>query len=118
MKTEEREGFEKSTVSVHAPCIWQLSPGASPVPTGSASYRCASRCPRRCFSPPSRRGRGGGGGPPGRSRPRPAVPPAGQRACAPRPFPLGCVAAATPGRGFAHAALSPLTAAAAAISLL
>ncbi len=50
--------------------------------------------------------------------PRPAVPPAGQRARAPRPAPLACVAAATPGRGFARAALSPLTAAAAAISLL
>jgi hypothetical protein len=100
------------------PCIWRLSPGASPAPTGSASYRCASRCPRRCSSPPSRRGRGEGGGPPGRSRPRPAVPLAGLRARAPRPAPLVCAAAAIPCRGFAHAALSPLTAAAEAISLL
>jgi hypothetical protein len=118
MIKEEREGFQKSNGSVHAPCIWQLSPGASPAPTGSASCRCASRCPRRCSSPPSRRGRGGGGGPPGRSRPRPAVLPAGRRARAPRPAPLECVAAATPGRGFAHAALSPPTAAAVAISFL
>ncbi len=100
------------------PCIWQLSPVASPAPTGSASYRCASRCPRRCSSPPSRRGRGGGGGHPGKSRPRPAVPLAGPRARAPRPAPLVCAAAAIPCRGFAHAALSPLTAATAAISLL